>query len=97
MKIKLSITQFILLIALFTVLTLTVLKQSNPGTELPNRDYGFYSYIGLQIVRGELPYKNVWESKPPAIFYLNAFALRIGRGLRWGIWFVEFSFLFSAI
>lgn len=97
MKIKSSTIPIILLFALFAVLALTVLKQSNPGTELPNRDYGFYSYIGLQIVRGRLPYKEVWESKPPAIFYLNAFALRLGRGLRWGIWLVEFGFLFSAI
>jgi hypothetical protein len=89
--------QTLLLAALFTILAFTVLKQANPGTELPNRDSGFYTYIGLQIVRGELPYENVWESKPPAIFYLNALALRLGRGLRWGIWLVEFAFLFAAI
>jgi hypothetical protein len=97
MKIKIFTFQTILLAILFAVLALTVLKQANPGTELPNRDYGFYAYIGLQIVRGDMPYLDVWESKPPAIFYLNALALRLGRGLRWGIWLVEFSFLFAAI
>lgn len=86
-----------LLIALFIVLALTVLVQTNPGTEIPTRDYGFYVYIGKQIAKGYLPYRDVWESKPPAIFYLNAFALRLGRGFRWGIWLVEFGFLFSAI
>jgi hypothetical protein len=97
MKIKIPTFQTILLAILFAVLALTVLKQANPGTELPNRDYGFYAYIGLQIVRGDMPYLDVWESKPPAIFYLNALALRLGRGLRWGIWLVEFGFLFAAI
>jgi hypothetical protein len=87
----------VLLIALFAILALTVLTQANPGTEIPNRDYGFYAYIGKQIVQGHLPYRDAWESKPPAIFYLNALALRLGRGLRWGIWLVEFTFLFSAI
>ncbi|MCB9146543.1 MAG: glycosyltransferase family 39 protein [Anaerolineales bacterium] len=77
--------------------TLIVLTQSNPGTVLPNRDYGFYSYIGLQVLRGNIPYKDVWESKPPAIFYLNAAALSLGRGYRWGIWLVEFAFLFASI
>lgn len=97
MKIKIPTFQTILLAILFAVLALTVLKQANPGTELPNRDYGFYAYIGLQIVRGDMPYLDIWESKPPAIFYLNALALRLGRGLRWGIWLVEFGFLFAAI
>lgn len=89
--------QIAVLAALFAVLALIVLAQTNPGAELPSRDYGFYAYIGKQIVKGQLPYRDMWESKPPAIFYLNAFALRLGRGLRWGIWLVEFGFLFSAI
>jgi hypothetical protein len=87
----------VLLAALFALLALTVLTQTNPGIEIPNRDYGFYAYIGKQIAKGYLPYQDVWESKPPAIFYLNSFALRLGRGLRWGIWLVEFAFLLSAI
>ncbi|MBI3165489.1 MAG: glycosyltransferase family 39 protein [Chloroflexi bacterium] len=87
----------VLLAALFIVLALAVLTQTSPGIETPNRDYGFYAYIGKQIAKGYLPYRDVWESKPPAIFYLNAFALRLGRGSRWGIWLVEFAFLFSAI
>jgi len=95
-KIK-SIWSIIILAVLFFILAITVLKQSNPGTELPNRDYGFYIYIGKQILKGNLPYQFAWDSKPPAIFYLNAFAIGLGRGLRWGVWFVQLVFLFSAI
>ena len=94
---KNNLRMIILFGVLFAILALIVLAQTNPGTNLPNRDYGFYSYIGKQIVKGKLPYLDIWESKPPAIFYVNAFALRLGRGFRWGIWFVEFVFLFSAI
>ncbi|MCQ3936788.1 MAG: hypothetical protein DPW18_07040 [Chloroflexi bacterium] len=89
--------QLFLSLLLFAILALTVLTQANPGVEIPTRDYGFYAYIGKQIAKGYLPYQDVWESKPPGIFYLNAFALRLGRGLRWGIWLVEFAFLFSAV
>lgn len=89
--------RFLILALTFSVLALTVLTQANPGTELPNRDYGFYAYIGKLIAKGQLPYRDAWESKPPAIFYLNAIALRLGRGSRWGIWLVEYLFLFSAI
>lgn len=87
----------ILLAALFAVLALTVLAQANPGTEYPGRDSGAFIYIGKQIVKGYLPYLDLWDSKPPGIFYLNALALRLGRGMRWGVWLVEFGFLFSAI
>ncbi|MBE0683128.1 MAG: hypothetical protein IH589_14555 [Anaerolineales bacterium] len=89
--------RFILLASTFAFLSLIVLTQANPGTELPSRDSGFFMYIGKQIVKGQMLYRDVWDHKPPAIYYLNAFALRLGRGLRWGIWLVEFVFLFAAI
>jgi hypothetical protein len=87
----------ILLAALITLLALIVLVQSNPGKKTPARDYGFYAYIGDRILHGDLPYRDAWESKPPAIFYLNAVALWLGRGTRWGIWAVEMASLMTAI
>src|SRR6185503_7218099 len=49
------------------------------------RDYGSYIYMAKQIIQGKLLYKDVWDSKPPAIFYINVLALKIGRGSRWGV------------
>ncbi|HET9905744.1 MAG TPA: glycosyltransferase family 39 protein [Anaerolineales bacterium] len=86
----------ILLGILLVVLVLNVLVQANPGTHVPGRDYGFYVYIGDQILNGGLPYRDGWESKPPAIFYLNTVGLWIGRGSRWGVWMLEFIALFAA-
>src|SRR5262245_8405640 len=86
----------ILLAILLVVLVLIVLAQANPGTHIPGRDYGFYVYIGDQILHGRLPYQDAWESKPPAIFYLNAIGLWIGRGSRWGVWVIEFISLLVA-
>jgi hypothetical protein len=88
--------QYILLVIAIALLTLAVLAQANPGTELPTRDYGIFVYIGEQITHGKLPYHDVWDNKPPGIFYLNAVALWIGRGSRWGVWIVEFISLFGA-
>ena len=96
-SIPFSILQHIIIFAAIAVLALTVLVQANPGTELPSRDYGIFIYMGEQIIHGKLPYKDVWDNKPPAIFYLNAMALWIGRGSRWGVWIVEYVFLFGAI
>ncbi len=86
----------ILLAMLLMVLVLTVLVQANPGTRIPGRDYGFYVYIGDQIVHGKLPYRDAWESKPPAIFYVNAMGLWLGRGSRWGVWVIELIALLTA-
>ena len=86
----------ILLAILLVVLVLIVLVQANPGTHIPGRDYGFYVYIGDQILHGKLPYRDAWESKPPAIFYLNTIGLWIGRGSRWGVWIIELIALLVA-
>jgi hypothetical protein len=91
-----SVTQVITALTL-VFLAFTVLTQANPGTRLPLRDYGFYAYIGQQILDGKLPYRDAWESKPPAIFYVNAFALWLGRGSRWGIYALQLVFLSAAL
>lgn len=54
-------------------------------------DAGVYRYIGWRIVEGEVPYQDVWDHKPPVIFFLNALGLAIGRGSIWGIWFLELA------
>ena len=83
----------ILLLTLLGLIAALVLLQANPLTNLPSRDGGIYTYIGSVIRAGGLPYVDAWESKPPGIFYLDAFALSLGGGTRWGIWLVEFVFL----
>lgn len=36
------------------------------------RDEGLYAYIGQEILRGGIPYKDAIENKPPGIYYLYA-------------------------
>jgi len=92
-----SILSNFLLAGLIGLLTLIVLSQANPGITLLNRDEGVYEYIGQQILLGKLPYRDAWESKPPAIFYVDALGLWAAHGLRWGIWAIEFICLALAI
>lgn len=89
--------QSLLFALLAALLTLSVLNQSIPARKTPARDYGIYVYAGAQILKGGLPYRDVWESKPPAIFYLDALALQLGGGTRWGVWAVEAISLLAAI
>ena len=94
---SIPIVSNVLLALLIIVLSLIVLSQANPGLSLPDRDYGIFSYIGQQIVLGKLPYKDAWDHKPPAVFYVDALGLWMAHGLRWGIWAIEFICLAAAI
>ena len=56
----------------------------------PSHDYAIFSYFGQQILRGKMPYTDLWDHKPPVIFYLNAIGLKIANGSLAGIWVIEF-------
>jgi len=62
-----------------------------------SRDSGVFLYVGWRILNGELPYRDVWDHKPPVIFYIDALGLAIANGSRWGVWLLEFlSLSFAA-
>ncbi len=69
---------------------------SNPMISYPGRDSGIFLYIGSLILKGKIPYRDVWENKGPLVFYINALGLALTGGSRWGIWLLEFVFLFAA-
>jgi hypothetical protein len=75
------------------VVSLNVLSQADPMRTFPSLDSGYYLYFGQQILQGKTPYLDLWEGKPPGIFYINALGLLLGRGTRWGIWMLELVFL----
>ena len=35
-------------------------------------DQGLYAYVGERILAGELPYRDAWDQKPPAIHFAYA-------------------------
>ena len=63
----------------------------------PDRDSGVFAYIGRRILNGDLPYRDVWDHKPPLIFYLNALGLKIAPDSLWGIWLLSVILLAVAI
>jgi len=46
-------------------------------------DQGLFAYFGQHIPRGSVPYKDIWDSKPPGIFYLYALAFSLGDAIGW--------------
>ncbi|MBI5058160.1 glycosyltransferase family 39 protein [candidate division KSB1 bacterium] len=41
------------------------------------RDEGAYAYVAQEVLRGSIPYKDVIEIKPPAVYYLYAAGMSI--------------------
>jgi hypothetical protein len=58
----------------------------NPIFQFLEADSGVYAYVGSSILNGQLPYRDVWEQKPPIGFYLNALALAMFGHSPWAIW-----------
>jgi hypothetical protein len=65
-------------------------------TPLPGIDSGIFLYVGQQILHGAVPYRDLWENKPPAIYYIDALGLALGHGSRWGLCLVEWFSLWAA-
>jgi 4-amino-4-deoxy-L-arabinose transferase-like glycosyltransferase len=65
--------------ALFWLLFVVLLLVRLPSLAQPaGGDQGLYAYVGQRILAGELPYRDAWDQKPPAIHYTYA--------LMWAIW-----------
>ncbi len=63
----------------------------------PGRDSGIFLYIGQSILDGKIPYRDAWDHKPPAIFYIDALGLWLGRGSLQGVWLIEFLSLCASV
>jgi 4-amino-4-deoxy-L-arabinose transferase-like glycosyltransferase len=82
----------------FLVIILLLLNLPwSPVYKSLNGDSGLYAYIGKAILHGQLPYRDVWEQKPPIGFYLNAVGLLIFGQNMWGVWWFNLSWLILTI
>jgi hypothetical protein len=78
--------------------TLIALFPSNPNNmTLPSRDSGVFLYIGWRFLNGDFPYKDVWDHKPPLIYFVDALGIALTPDSLWGIWFLQFIFLFFTL
>lgn len=64
---------------------------------LPSRDSGVFLYIGWRLIKGDIPYRDVWDHKPPLIYFVDAIGLLITPQSMTGVWLLQFCFLFLTI
>jgi|GEM_PF-1685419 len=87
----------VVFLAILFLSTIAVLVPAAPSYDsLAGRDSGVFLYTGKQILQGQVPYRDIWDQKPPFIFYINALGLLLGNGSWWGVFVVEALSLFIA-
>lgn len=64
------------------IIAVVILVLGLPTLLVPfGRDQGYFAVIGDRILQGQLPYRDVWDQKPPGIFYTYALAQHVlGHG-----------------
>lgn len=57
----------------FPVLVVALVALRLPSLVQPTgNDQGLYAYVGQAITRGEVPYRDAWDQKPPAVHFTYA-------------------------
>jgi 4-amino-4-deoxy-L-arabinose transferase-like glycosyltransferase len=78
---------------LFLALASALLLVRLPSLVQPmGADQGLYTYVGDRILAGDVPYRDAWDQKPPAIHYTYA----VFRAIRGGEWTVPAADLAAA-
>lgn len=65
----------------------------NPNImKFAGQDSGVFLYTGTKIIKGEVPYIDVWDHKPPLIFFVDALSLLITPSSLYGIFIIQLIF-----
>lgn len=84
--------------ALLAALLLITFLAGSPALGInPGRDSGGFLYAADVILDGGVVYRDVWDHKPPAIYFIDALGLLIGDRSIWGVWALELLFAAIAI
>jgi 4-amino-4-deoxy-L-arabinose transferase-like glycosyltransferase len=75
-----------LAIGLATIMVIWLNLSWRPDVSQLPPDSGFYAYFGKAILHGQVPYRDLWDNKPPLGYYLNALALFVFGQTPWGVW-----------
>ena len=73
-----------------------VFLRALPNLRFPiGRDQATYSVIGQGLLRGQLLYRDLWDDKPPGIFYIYALIVRIFGPVMWSVGVVDILWLLA--
>src|SRR5208282_3418916 len=62
---------------------------------LIGRDQATYCVIAQGLLHGKLPYRDLWDNKPPGIFYIYALIVKIFGPVMWSLGAVDILWLLT--
>lgn len=80
--------------ALLSLVCVIVLVPNHPSGRDPSEDAGVFFYAAERLLDGGAPYRDVWDHKPPGVYFIDALGLAIGREV--GVWLMQVAFLVAA-
>lgn len=89
-------TEIVFVALCLTGALLVTLPHSPANVRYVWLDAGVFLYVGQRLLEGQVLYRDVWDHKPPLIYYVNALGLGITNGSRWGVWFLEYTAVAAA-
>ena len=73
-----------------------VFLRALPNLRYPiGRDQATFCVIGQGLLRGQLLYRDLWDNKPPGIFYIYALIVKIFGPVMWGVGAVDIIWLLA--
>jgi xanthosine utilization system XapX-like protein len=91
-----AVTRGLSILFLLAAVAAVLIPASPFNRQAISRDSGVFLYTGWRVIEGDIPYRDVWDHKTPGIFYIDALGLVIDSESLWGVWALEFVFLFAA-
>lgn len=83
-----AVTLFLIVLSVAGALVVT-LPHSPANMPYVWPDGGVFLYVAQRMLDGAALYRQVWDHKPPLVYYLNASGLWLTQGSRWGVWGIE--------
>jgi hypothetical protein len=79
---------------LLLLIAVAVLVPNHPAGRVPTEDAGVFFYAAQRLIDGGAPYRDIWDHKPPGVYFVDALGLAIARET--GVWLVQIAFLVAA-
>jgi hypothetical protein len=81
-------------VALLTLVSVAVLVPNHPAGRDPAEDSGVFFYAAQRLLDGGAPYRDIWDHKPPGVYFVDALGLALAGRL--GVWLVQVTSLIVA-
>lgn len=76
-------------VVLVALVAIAIHLPNLPTGKAPQEDAGVFLYAAQVLLDGDLPYRDVWDHKPPLIYVLDALGLLLGGGSPLGVWALQ--------